>query len=240
MNTEAEEFIPINQQNPIVLLERMLVEKHSFEATYDGNSGEFHDIEPVLETADPLNEGNVAIKYEIIHDYGEVDDILNDTCLQTKNEISEHPDDDIDRCERIEKTILSTSGSWNIETILDTTALHFGCKLEAGMTNDSDQSEAIDVVSQFDTAGGGGTNHTVERAVEGEANTSKVVIWQKADDEVLFVEPDYWPAAKTFELTGFVKRENDRFSGSLPFSLKVCILYMCDMLISSLLCNLFL
>lgn len=59
------------------------------------------------------------------------------------------------------------------------------------------------------------------------------IVWAKvtvenneSDDDVLYVEPKTsWPAPKTFELDGFVKKENDRFSGDLPYSQRVRIRY---------------
>lgn len=63
-----------------------------------------------------------------------------------------------------------------------------------------------------------------------DAGASSIVVWTKAgdgdesEDDVLYVEPGAnWPGPKTFELVGFVKKENDRFSGDLPFGQKVCI-----------------
>lgn len=70
---------------------------------------------------------------------------------------------------------------------------------------------------------------TIDEAI---ASTSEV--WTKAsvnnddpDEDVFYIEPkDLWPAPKTFEINGLVKKENDRFSGDLPFGTKVSMRFV--------------
>lgn len=99
------------------------------------------------------------------------------------------------------------------------------------ISNPADITEKADETT--DGAGiAGAANIIIERTENDEPDASHTNDWKVAacndqsDDDVLFIEPKEWPKAKTFEVNGIVKRENDRFSGDLPFSVKVCTYYV--------------
>lgn len=279
-NMEQEELIPSYQQNPIVLLERIFVQNQAFEAAYDMNAEDLNETEPVIENVDPLNEiigeGLFGIKYEIQHDYDEVDGILNDNGTIEFEEIEAknggHVDGGTDRAHAQTNSgaIPSSSGMWKEDSNEDG---QYHCKVGAVVTQLTDEHEdssvepkveynennnhaevfdnenAVSYINTIDECDGNAeppalaiqeTLNNVPQSDEVNANggggivdhaseldPSHKNVWKKvaqgdhADDDVLFIEPEKWPKAKTFELTGFVKRENDRFSGNLPFSLKV-------------------
>lgn len=91
--------------------------------------------------------------------------------------------------------------------------------------------EANDKGEQFEGENAVGISNDINRfETNDDAGASSIAVWTKigedddSEDDVLYVEPGAtWPAPKTFELDGFVKKENDRFSGNLPFGLKVRI-----------------
>lgn len=67
------------------------------------------------------------------------------------------------------------------------------------------------------------TNNAVEPTFS-DGWTKAAANHDESDDDVLYIEPtSSWPAPKTFEIADFVKKENDRFSGDLPFSQRVCM-----------------
>lgn len=275
---QEEELIPSYQRNPIVLLERIFVQNQAFEAAYDMNAEELNETEPDIETVDPLNEmigeGQFGIKYEIQHDYDEVDGILNDNCtiefeeIELKNGV--HVDSGTDRAQSNAGTIPSSSGIWKEDC---NGKVQYHCKFGAVATQLTEEREdssvepkvqwnensnhseafgyenAVGYISTIDECDGNaeppalaiqGTLNNILQSDEVNANGGGDIVehvsepdpslnnvWKiaaqddYADDDVLFIEPEKWPEAKTFELTGFVKRENDRFSGNLSFSLKV-------------------
>lgn len=370
-NMEQEELIPNNQENPIVLLERIFVNNEEFEAAYNISPDEFDVIEPVVDSDDPLNfDEKSGIKFEVMHDYYEVDDILKDGNILDPVQLKqEGPTDDyIDPAESNKKVIPSRSGLWNIEaassteydseypqidsvrvaaatkniidsatsqpipptsgisknSLLDGVRVASATKsivgsgtggqpvrsssgvhvidtakniFESGTggqpflsTSDGSKSPNIDSsrtaaatnnisesatsqpvpstrginknsrsdevhviaaakdnfksgrdtqpttrgvsedrmndVLQSDNVAATGHN-TDGLAVDGGENSTSINVWKVAsihdqsDEDVLFIEPNHWPNAKKFELKGFVKRENDRFSENLPFSVKV-------------------
>lgn len=268
-NMEQEELIPSYQQNPIVLLERIFVQNQAFEAAYDMNAEEFNETEPVIENIDPLNEmigeGQFGIKYEIQHDYDEVDGILNDNCTVEFEDPKDggHVDSGTDRAQSNAGAIPSSSGMWKEDFNED---VQYNWKVGAVATQLTDERDScvepkvelnendnhanafgsenavdecdvnaeppalaiqgtLNNILQSDEVNANGGDDIVEHVSEPDPSLNNV--WKKAaqddhaDDDVLFIEPEKWPKAKTFELTGFVKRENDRFSGNLPFRLKV-------------------
>lgn len=65
----------------------------------------------------------------------------------------------------------------------------------------------------------------MEECTELAGNIKKLDDCDESEDDVIFlIESNAsLPHPKTFELSGLVKRENDRFSGDIPFAQKVCI-----------------
>lgn len=296
---EQEILIPYNHHNPVVVLERVIDQNQAFEAEYEINSEANNEIElPVLQFDDPLNvndNGDAVIKFEVLHDYNEVDGILDGTDMnnigQIECELDLHTHDDNKRDESNDEFVRTSNGSWQIEEVSDVNASYFDCRNKIGslgtetkfQVNDNvgqnvsfgyansfdyiDESATIEeaipstshdygnmnsvdgnvsfesenasnpannvgesasgdddnmnIIERFDDEISGSSDETGEQATDGEAGTLNNDGWQIVEDDVSFIAPKEWPMPKTFELSGLVKRENDRFSGNLPFSLKV-------------------
>lgn len=293
---EQEVMIPKNQLNPVVVLDRLLVENHVFDADYEvyadvsDHSEAENDLDEFAGSFDEMigNEQPV-IKYEITlqqdasdevdgifndiymnepvldaQDGGEMDNDINQgepiDCMAPEHEmefkveanedvsnaqLESGSDDDtaneVAKCKVKRKTILSSSGLWHIKANapkleiesdvgttneiakleMDHEALPSSVLQEAnGAENDVSQSEpASAICNEIDDQEVGSTSIVWTRAIVGDDDS---------DDDVYYLEPEKaWPAAKTFEIAGYVKREKDRFSGDLPFSQKVRMQFSC-------------
>lgn len=119
-NIEREELIPRANKNPVVLLERIFVGEQSFEAVYEASPEEPHEMQQSSETIDPLGNANdeetIGIKFEIEHEFNEVDGILDDANMidsaPIKQEMGART---VDNIERSQLKVQSASGSWEVE-----------------------------------------------------------------------------------------------------------------------------
>lgn len=180
-NMEQEELIPCNQRNPIVLLERVFVKNNAYEAVYKADPAEMCKDEPFIENVDPLNdvnnEGNAAVKYEIIHDHNEVDDILDDSCSieigGVKRENSCHTD----------KTVPSTSGAWRIDIDWNVTDSHFNCGSGANLAQSVDRSvsPSVDCKFEVNTAPFGEENEICAVDDVGESDLHEIMVPSTSD-----------------------------------------------------------
>lgn len=169
----------------------------------------------------------------------EVDHQVNTASLIDENAI---PTDDVDECAMHEIAVPSTSGSLANSDNHTINATDYGSESSAatannigehamneqGISNPGDVPHLADDINHGADKGLSGAVHSIaERNVSDGADAAQTNIWKIAacndssDDDVWFIEPEEWPKAKTFEVIGFIKKENDRFSGDLPFSLKV-------------------
>lgn len=121
-------------------------------------------------------------------------------------------------------TAASSNGDWNIEEEMKIE--------EEKRTNQTEVNSNINDAAQFESGNSSGTVDTIDQSETiDEAVASTSVFWTKvavdnndSDDDILYVEPESsWPAPKTFRVNGLIKKENDRFSGNLPFGIGVCV-----------------
>lgn len=122
----------------------------------------------------------------------------------------------------------------------DTRSFEDNCIIERGLNNAAiPSSSASNTVNgnmnnngHIECENAAGSFQAIEQfGANDDAAAPPGIVWAKvtvendeSDEDVLYVEPKTsWPAPKTFELDGFVKKENDRFSGDLPYSQKVRI-----------------
>lgn len=106
-NIEQEGIIPSNQQNPVVMLDPI----------FELNPEEIHGMDPMVERANPSNvEKNPLIKYEIQHDFDEINMILEDPCTnqfgkcETGSDRPGHAIDTIGQTQPKQKTVPSSQG----------------------------------------------------------------------------------------------------------------------------------